>query len=481
MTDPARQLAKIISDLNSRWQPHPAQQRILNAIFRDNKMVTMLECGRKFGKTELDAYFLWRLALTKPGEYYYFTPLQNQGREIVWANRRFKEFGPPQYVAGVHEAEMRITFTNGSFIKVDGSDNFDKYRGPNPSGAVYDEFRDFRPEFHLAFGPNLGPNSAQLLINGTPPEIDTEHYDAMIKECKTEDDSVYYNFPSSANPHLPDGWLESQKRKFINRGDLAAYMREYEAKRVKGGKNAYFPMLDAEIVERKHIRHTKHVRPHAEIMEEVWRDKKKLMWQVVCDPGSSTVFCVNFRAINPYTKKVYRLGEIYERELIATSTSRIVPRIRSMKEELCPKYEAYGIEWDQFYDEAATWFATEAEASFDETFVPTQKSKHSIDDGISLLQDQLAHHLTVFSDHCIDGVNEYLNFIRDPKTGKPHSGCARHFLDTDRYGNSLAVINLRPEPEPTPQDPDDRPRFKTPEQDLRDSREADDFTGLDDF
>ncbi len=473
MSRGALQLAKILGDLNAKWQPHPAQQKILNAIFGERKSIVMLECGRKFGKTEIDAYFLWRLALTNPGEYYYFTPLQNQGREVVWANRRLQTFGPQEYISSVNETEMRITFKNGSFIKVDGSDMVDKYRGPNPKGAVYDEFRDFKSEFHPAFSPNLSTYSAPLLVNGTPPELDIPHYDAMLKECRTEPDQAYFKYPSWVNPHVPREWLITKKRKLYASGDGDQWEREYGARRVRGGSNSIFPMFAPE----------KHVKPHAEIMAQLLKDKRKLIWQVICDPGNSVCFGVLFRAINPFTRHVYRLDEIYETNQAETSTSRIMPRIIAMREELCPGYEAYGIEWEQLYDEAATWFATEALNSFGETFTPTSKGTRDIDEGLSLMKDQMLYDLTTLSDRCINLGKEIENFIRDPKTGRPRKDCQDHLIDCDRYGNDFAGIDLAPEKEPDSPDPDDARRFRTPEEDLaQDAYDDDEAAGvLDDF
>lgn len=478
MTDSALYYAKVIGDLNARWTPHPDQQRILYALFALLEPLVFNESGRKFGKTEIIAYFLWRRALTVPGGHYYFAPEQKQAKEIFWATGRLQEFGPQEYLDGQpNNTEMRMRFTNGSFIKVDGSDNFNAYRGVEPHTAVYDEFRDFRPEFHKAMGPNLGVYKAPLLICSTPPEqMELEHYDAM--KVGLTPGKNYFNFPSWANPHMDKEWLEKEKTKLYARGEGDVWEREYGAKRVRGGSNAIFPMFDAPTKEKPL---TKHVRPHQEVMDAVLRDKKKLHWQVICDPGNSTVFCVLFRAINPYTRKVYRLAEIYETSQAETSTSKIVPRIQKMREELCPAYEAYGIEWEQYYDEAATWFAVEAENSFDETFTPTTKAMANIDEGLSLLKDQMLHGLTVISDRCKDLIKEYANFLRDPATGKPRKDCADHAIDCDRYGNDLAGIDLRPEQEPPEQDPDDLPRFRTPEQDLDDDRDFDDFNGLEDF
>lgn len=453
MTQAALQLASALHALNSRWQPHPAQQRILNAIFRDRAASVFVECGRKFGKTETIAYFLWRLALLRPGGYYYFAPEQKQAKEIIWAAGRLQAFGPQEFLAGKpNDTEMRIRLINGSFIKVDGSDNFNAYRGIEPHGVAYDEYRDFRPEFHRAFGANLSVYGAPLLLCGTPPEpLELDHYDAMRDQHELGRDRFVY--PSWSNPHISREWLKAEREKLIARGETDVWQREYEAKRVIGGSNAIFPMFSRK----------KHVKPHQEVMAEVWRDKDRLIWQVICDPGNASTFGVLFRAINPYTRRVYRLAEIYEKDQAETSTSRIVPRIKALRDELCPNWQALGIEWEQLYDEAATWFATEALASFGEHFTPTSKGTKDKDQGLSLMKDQMIYDLTVISDGCVSLIKETEGYIRD-KNGKiPKMN--DHLIDCDRYGNDFASCDLTPLDQPKAPDPLSERRAYTIEQD----------------
>lgn len=479
MTDQAAiQYAKVIADLNVRWTPHPTQQLVLRALFFHCYNLVFDECGRKWGKTEIMAYFLWRLALLLPGGYYYFAPEQKQAKEIVWASNRIQQFGPQQYVTGINNTEMRISIEGPfgkSFIKCDGSDNFDSHRGTEPHGLVYDEFRDFRPEFHSVMDPNRLPHKAPLLVCSTPPEeMKLDGYDNMKLGLELGKD--LFNYPSWLNPYNDRDWLIKKKAELYAKGEGDKWEREYGAKRVPGGSNAIFPMF-------RRSGHGSQVRPHAEIMAEIMRDKRKLIWQVVCDPGTMSVFAVLFRAINPFTRVVYCLDEIYETNQKETSTSKIVPRIQAMKEELCPDWEAHKIEWDQVYDEAESWFCQEAENSFNETFIPTQKAHAPIDEGLSLIKDQLLHNKVVISDRCQSLCDEFEDFLKDPKTSKPKKTCKDHIVDVFRYGNFAAGIDLMPEAEPP--EPNvgekDPPRGKTRDQDEDDESEVDEFTGLDDF
>lgn len=466
MTQAALQLAKVIADLNACWTPHGGQQPIIYAAFGAKEPVIFDESGRKKGKSEEIAYFLWRMALTtRPMGHYYFAPEQKQAKEIFWAANRIQTFGPQRYISDINNSEMRIRFKSGAFIKVDGSDNYNAYRGISEVGsAVYDEYRDFRPEFHKAFGPNLAVHNAPLLICSTPPEGPegdpaAEHYDSM--KFGLVRGRNYFSFPSWINPYLSRDWLRQEREKLMARGEWDVWAREYEARRVIGGNNAIFPMFAVPTPERPF---TRHVRPHAELMEEISRDRVRLEWQKGADPGNASVFAGLFRAINPYTRKVYVLDELYEKNQAETSTSRMIPRFREKVEDLFPDWRVHGIDWAEIYDEAATWFATEAMNSFGENWMPTQKALNDKDQGLSLIKDQMLHGLIVFSDRCVNTIREITGYRKD-KNGKIPKG-NDHCIDLLRYLNAAAHCDLTPLAEPVLPDPDTQRRYYRPEDDL---------------
>lgn len=447
MSKNVQYLAGLLKQLHSRWSPHPHQKPILHSLFGLGTLMIMVECGRKFGKTEIDCYTLWRWAAIKPGEYYMFLPYQNQAREILWSPGRLQEFGPTSWIQKINDTEMRITFKNGSFIKVDGSDNFNKYRGPNPHGAVYDEFRDFRPEFHAAFGPNLASHRAPLLINGTPPETHVDQYYGIMNMLRKRQHS-YFNYPSWANPHIDREWLRNEKEQLYLRGEGDVWEREYGARHVRGGANSIFPMF----------RREKHVFPHEDILAEVGRDLGKMEFAITADPGNATVFSVLYLGWNPYTKMLYIFKEIYEKEQKNTSTSKIVPRIKAVRENLFEKYQP---EWLQVYDEAATWFATEALNSFGENWIPTSKARNKKEDGLSLIKDLMLLNRVKISDKCLNLIWEVESYIRDKNGRIPKAN--DHAIDCLRYGLPILGVDLVGTEEMVKVD---RNRYYTPEEDV---------------
>jgi len=136
----AQYLATVLHDLHSVWQPHPGQVGVGRALFYENKRRVFTRCGRKWGKTEMSLYVLYRWALTIPnGQFYYIAPYYNQASELIWKPGRLQNFlgnNRDVYIEDFHETDKRVVFKNKSFIKLIGSDNYEAGRGLNPDGEI---------------------------------------------------------------------------------------------------------------------------------------------------------------------------------------------------------------------------------------------------------------------------------------------------------------------------------------------------------
>jgi len=408
----------VISALHVDWEPHQGQIKIGQAVFRDAITSIFVQCGRKFGKTEIILYILWRWAQSNPGSScYYISPFQKQSKEIVWANRRVQTFGPPRWLHSINNTELRLNFENGSFIKCDGSDNFEAYRGIEPHLLIMEEYKDHRPEFMEAMRPNLSVFNAPVVYIGTPPEEDDHFYWKDAEEHKTKEGRFFYEAPTWDNPHISKAWLEEEKKRLYDRGEGDVWEREYGAKRVKGGANKVFPMLSQSIV-----------KPHDHVMNEIYKDRKKLQFILWADPAAASCFAVLFVAINPYTKKLYFLDEIYEKDQARMTVKVIGSEIIAKRTEL---YSGRDAEWRQGYDEAATWFASEMLDVFDEYFEPTQKMKTDKATGLSQIKDILLDGKAVLSDRCVNLYKEMDHYRKD-KSGKIPK-VNDHLIDDFRY------------------------------------------------
>lgn len=409
--------ANILKDLHARFVPHDGQIPIGKALFYDNKKFVFLECGRKFGKSELLIYCLYRYALSRPSSAcYYIAPFMKQAKELIWANNRLQNFlyrGTDsslvqKYIASVNNTEMRITFFNGSFIKLDGADNYEAYRGINPHCIAYDEFKDHNPKFHEGMEPNLATFQAPCIFVGTPPENEHNHFIRIADSIREDmEDGAYFCMPTHMNPHIDKKWLEKTKQRLIARGELDVYLREYEAKRVKGGRNAIFPMFD---------RH-QHVVRYDMVVAEIKKAYKDYSFYCTFDPASASVFAVLITAVHKYTRKVYHLDCVYATNTKEMSTRPIWDTAKRKLREIMPVFD----KWAFTHDEAAAWFANELRDITEEqgddvvNSMPTHKSMSKKDAGLSLIKDQMLFGYWYCTDRCEKLIFEIENCVRDDK------------------------------------------------------------------
>ena len=444
------------------WKPHPAQAQVKNSLFSKGANKIFLECGRKFGKTDFLNYILHRFALLFPNSACYFiAPYQKQAKELLWANNRLQNFFFPnidpitgltptgltrleaskvyeelkeKYGVVINNTEMRIKFGNGSFIKLDGADQYAAYRGVNPHIIVYDEFKDHHPKFHDGMDPNLATFNAPLIIVGTPPEGDEDNapqYTELADFCYRDSNSAYFNKSSYCNPHISASWLDTKRKELIDRGREDVWLREYMAQRVISGSRAIFPMLKFPEPERG-ITHTEHVRPHCEAKELVLKYHKSWDFYLVFDPASVSCFGVLFGAISKHTKQLVVLEEIYETKKALMSTSTIFARALQM-------VQGYGCLIDDIrmiYDNAATWFQNEVLYQFEYNLEPCtkdikKKGEHGKENRLNCIKDMLMYNYLVISDNCPKMIWEMKYYRTDEKGNIPKEN--DHLLDCLRY------------------------------------------------
>jgi hypothetical protein len=445
MTDirSAQYLATVLEDLHSVWQPHTSQIDVGHSLFYQGKRRVMVRCGRKWGKTELSIYILYRWALTTPnGQFYYIAPFYNQASEIIWKPNRLQNFlgkNRNKYVESIHETDKRIIFKNGSFIKLVGSDNYESGRGFNPDGAVYDEFKDHDYRFHQGFSDNLLAKKAPLVIVGTPPEIFDHFFVRTEEDFKLDPRGAYFKRPTHSNPYIDKEELELEKTSAIAKGEWSKYMREIEAEIVPGGANAIFPMLEIPRYNESgnFVGESRHVKAHNSLINEVaqsWRD-----WQyyVAYDPGSATCFAAIFAAVNRYSKKVIILDEIYEKRKMEMSTRKIYPRAMEKMKTLIPRAD-----WGEYYDYAATWFQNEVQSEYRRSIIPCTKDINKKEEKLSSIKDFLLEDLFIMSDRCKGLISEMSTYATDENGKIPKIN--DHAIDAVRYMFNAAHLSTVP-------------------------------------
>lgn len=452
---------------------HADQIKQLSPMYNQGINDIFLSCGRKWGKTELVGYILWKHALENPGSAcYYVAPENTHARELMWNNNRMQRFlgeDSKKYIAGIKNDLMIIRFKNGSYIRLIGSDNYMVANGLTPHIAVYDEFKGFNPRWHTEFAPNRAAKAAPLIIIGTKPRAgnkNMDQYDEILEYMRKGDHCYVADRTTFDNPinHLPaqKKIIEDEIAQLKARGEEDVVQLEYFSKRVPGGKKAIFPMLRKE-------RHTK---PHDDIISSISRDLKRMDWYTIADPGSTTCFGTLFACVHPYTRHVYILDELYETNQENTSTRKMYPQMDSKMMEFYPK-SSVSDDWIKGFDEAAVWFATEVMDQYGTYFMPTQKHLNKKEHGLSLIKDLLLHDLVTISDRCVHLYEEMEKYAKDDRGNIPKKH--DHLIDCFRYLLGLSNYSMIEVLERKKKDNDDtRGRYRRMED--GETRDLDDWT-----
>lgn len=125
---------------------------------------------RGWGKTWLAANELvrraWACQAPQGGKFIYVAPEKLQAKKIVWKELKYFVKDLPHTV---NEAELLITFPNGSSVELAGADNPDRLRGQHPHFVVLDEVAQMpKDTWYEAIYPSLRANQGGALFIGTP-------------------------------------------------------------------------------------------------------------------------------------------------------------------------------------------------------------------------------------------------------------------------------------------------------------------------
>lgn len=421
--------ARALAYLASMWTPHKGQKAAGDAVFNSKADFVYVECGRKFGKSELATFMCWIYALTRPNaEVYYLAPAVKLAKELVWANQRMQtantydpDFIPTmeRLLGGeikIFKQEGRIVLPNGSFIKVDGSDNIDNQLGLKPDFVVADEYRTFKPEWLEFMRPNMAPKKGKICFITTPPLGPNHAYD-MAQECKSAMEAkdphyFYLNLPSSVNDRLPghDMWLAREKDRLFRLGREREWRREYLAEYLASDDHAVLPGIN------------RHFARSPESLYQLFKSRSRdtFEWACVIDPGNSTFLGALFLACSKNSGDVFVLGEL-KLEASQDVTARTAwPRLRdslqAIKDELvdCPMPS----EWPVYVNERCSGFVSELFGNFEVTACCFDKALVHPEANITLIKDICAANKLHVGENSKDLLKEAESFQRSPETLK---------------------------------------------------------------
>ena len=240
-------------------RPHAGQVDVASAFFIHWMTGVFVQCGRKWGKTDIAIYVMYMFGkLFEGAECYYIADEKDHARKILWENGRLprffssikrapwekhddfkarKEAGlklQQDWVVNTNSSEMTVRLDNDSMLMVDGAKNFAKADGLSPTIIVYDEFKHHDPRFDLAMRPNMKTFKGRILIVGTPPDNEENYYCETVNEFKMRKDHLWLRRPSYMNPYVYDGpkdpTLMEEKAVYKMKKASHVFEREYMAK-----------------------------------------------------------------------------------------------------------------------------------------------------------------------------------------------------------------------------------------------------------
>lgn len=458
LTDDLKQ-QQALKVLGQAWIPHSGQVKAGKALFGSNADLIYVECGRKFGKSEFAVYCCWMYALTRPNaEIYYLAPAVKQARELVWSNQRMqtcntyqndfmklieKIYGAP---IKVQNNEMRITLPNGSFIKVDGSDNYNTQRGLKPDFVVADEYRDFKKQWIEAVRPNMSVKKGKILFITTPPHSPNHAYH-LAEECKNGDDHYYYlNLPSMCNDRIPghDTWLEREKVRLVNSGRRNEWRREYMAEFITSNEHAVIPQLNRDLLQ-----------PYDDLIHQLSHSIPDVQLYVTVDPGNSSTFAAVVSAYDPYNSTLYLLDCIYEEDATNTSAREAWPKVQKAYDDVKSDIRTVVNEEGVYVSPRTPWFTRDLHDLFQIPAIPVGDQLKDALYNVSLIKDIAAAGKLKVSDRMKELITESELYQRSHNTLKIDNdqrqliNCLRYVL----YATSYTVEKLQI-PEKAPKDED---------------------------
>lgn len=458
-----------VGELNEGLRWHAKQQEVLKAIFKDGKKRIFIRKGRKGGGTQTLLYPAVRLAGCFDNiAAYIIGPQYNLQREIVWNNNRLRNMIPKKWNVQYKEFDARAKFPNGSFIKVQGADNYKSMVGIEGDLFIFDELKDHDPRAYKNCYPNVASRDAIWIVCGAPPKNKSNFYYKLEQQIKDDPDWFFIHWSTWDNAdNLPGGreWIQNEKETYYRNGNWDEWETEWEARYVFGGKltvlSAFRPEGD-----------NSHVMPIEVLDAMISKDKHKLKWFSIFDPGFSTCFGVVFACINPYTSEIFILDEIYETNRNNLSVNEIWPRVRAIEQQLYP-----GGNWRRIYDSAAPGFPQEVRSRWGSQFKfqPTFKQEDDEDKYFRIWNGALATNRFYIASRCVNTVFEMENYLTDEDGGYPDEN--NHQLDCIRYLLKAANYTYNSKPDDRIQLSDMR-RGYTIAEDLEEKEDKNDIVGM---
>ncbi len=157
--------------INQKALTHPVQKQLLDDFLKRKYRNYIISAGRRSFKTER---FAKRLIVRESYDdknygkkYFLGAPTRQQAKEIFWDD--LKKLSNPLYVKKIMETALKITYINGTSIKVIGLKEFKRVQGQLMHGIVISEYQDCDPGVYSeSIEPMINDTRGWCIKEGRP-------------------------------------------------------------------------------------------------------------------------------------------------------------------------------------------------------------------------------------------------------------------------------------------------------------------------
>ena len=282
----------------NKWKPRWYQEEVLYEWLINKKRKIFYCWGRRSGKDYLAFNLAVLQAATKVCMILYCLPTYSQARRCVFDaisidGIKFLDLIPKELIAKINVQEMKITFINGSIIRIIGADDntVDKsIVGTNAQMVILSEASLMNLEKVYGYiRPILAANEGTIIIFGTPRGKNA--FFNLYSHAK-EDPNWFVSYkPTSETRHISDEALAEEKISMSQ--DL--YEQEYEVSFSRGVEGQiYGRELEKARLEGRigFYPHQPHLLTHYAIDIGV-KDATTIIWFQVPNEGNGPIFIID--------------------------------------------------------------------------------------------------------------------------------------------------------------------------------------------
>ena len=200
-----------------------------NQIATDRHRFRVLRCGRRWGKTTLEAEEIKGKVIYKPARVAYIANNYGQARDIMWVMLKKQLLGA---TLETNESRLEIktaTRSGGeSYIILRGWESIENLRGQAFDFLALDEvarMRNFWVNWNEVLRPTLTDTKGEAIFSSTPRGFN--HFYDLCNQELIDKDFKSFHFTSYDNPFLPVDELEAAKKSLPNDAFIQEYLAEF--------------------------------------------------------------------------------------------------------------------------------------------------------------------------------------------------------------------------------------------------------------